>query len=125
MLAGISPANPNPTCTLTLSINGSALPENNLSGGPVLCQTNFHGTPNANQCYQPDFNDVLVITRTTAPEATTLSSSVPPPTLNAPLTGNARQITITNSGTTPATGLVVSAMGLPILLQYPQRVREH
>lgn len=123
VLAGKSPANPNPACTLTLSINGSALPANNLSGGPSLCQTNPNGTPNANQCYQPDPNNVLVITRTTTPGATTLSTSVPPPSilalsvnntvLNAALTGNARYITIQNTGTNPATGLSVSATGLP------------
>ena len=123
VLAAKSPANPNPTCILTLSINGSALPANNLSGGPSLCQTNPNGTPNANQCYQPDPNDVLVITRTTAPGATTLSTSVPPPSilalsvnntgLNAALTGNARYITIQNTGTNQATGFSVSATGLP------------
>ncbi|HHR1366091.1 TPA: hypothetical protein ACS3GD_001628 [Legionella pneumophila] len=123
VLAAKSPANPNPTCTLTLSINGGALPANNLSGGPSLCQTNPNGTPNANQCYQPDPNDVLVITRTTAPGATTLSTSIPPPSilalsvndtaLNAALTGNARYITIQNTGTNPASGVSVSATGLP------------
>lgn len=123
VLAAKSPTNQNPTCTLTLSINGSALPANNLSGGPSLCQTNPNGTPNANQCYQPDPIDVLVITRTTAPGATTLSTSVPPPSilalsvnntgLNAALTGNARYITIQNTGTNQATGLFVSATGLP------------
>lgn len=123
MLVGKSPANPNPTCTLTLSVNRSALPANNLFGGPSLCQTNPNGTPNANQCYQPDFNDVLVITRTTAPGATTLSTSVSPPSIlalsvkdtstNPALTGNARQITIQNTGTNQATGLSVLATGLP------------
>lgn len=123
VLAAKSPINPNPTCTLTLNINGSALPANNLSGGPSLCQTNPNGTPNANQCYQPDPNDVLVITRTTTPGATTLSTSVVPPSilalsvnntgLNAALTGNARYITIQNTGTNQATGLSVSAAGLP------------
>ena len=123
VLAAKSPANPNPTCIVTLSINGSALPANNLSGGPSLCQTNSNGTANTNQCYQPDPNDILVITRTTTPGATTLSTSVPPPSIlalsvrdistNAALTGNARYITIKNTGTNQATGLSVSATGLP------------
>lgn len=123
VLAAKSPSTPNPTCTLTLSINGSALPANSIEGGPSLCQTNPNGTPNANQCYQPDPNDVLVITRTTATGATTLSTSVAPPSilalsvnntvLNAALTGNARYITIQNTGTNQATGLSVSATGLP------------
>ncbi len=123
VLAEKSPANPNPTCTLTLNINGSALPANNLSGGPFLCQMNPNGTPNASQCYQPDPNDMLVITRTTVPGATTLSTSVSPPSilalsvnntvLNAALTGNERYITIQNTGTDQATGVSVSATGLP------------
>ena len=109
VLAGKSPANPSPSYTLTLSINGSTLPSNNLSGGPSLCQINSNGGPNANQCYQPDANDVLVITRTTGPETTTLSTSVSPPSIlalsvkdtatNAALTGQARYITIQNTGT--------------------------
>lgn len=123
VLAGKSPATPSPSCTLTLSIDGSALPANNIEGGPSLCQTNPNGTPNANQCYQPDSNDVLVITRTTAPGATTLSTSVSPPSIlalsvkdtatNAALTGHARYITIQNTGTNPASGLSVLATGLP------------
>jgi hypothetical protein len=123
VLAARSAANPTPTCTLTLGINGSALPANNLFGGPSLCQINPNGTPNPNQCYQPDPNDVLVITRTTAPGATTLNTSISPPSilalsvkntaLNAALTGNARQITITNTGTNETSGLSVSTTGLP------------
>ncbi|CAM2944203.1 transmembrane protein (fibronectin III domain and Gp5 C-terminal repeat) [Legionella steigerwaltii] len=116
VLAAKSPTNPNPTCTLTLSINGSALPANTVSGGPILCQAN--GTPNPNQCYQPSPGDTLVITRTTKPGATTLSTSIPSPSilalsvnnpsLNSALTGNARQITIKNTGTNEATGLTIA-----------------
>lgn len=124
VLAGKSPANPNPTCTLILSINGSALPMNTLSGGPSLCQANPNGTPNANQCYQPEPKDVLVISRTTAAAgATTLSSSITPPSIlalsvnntsfNSALTGHPRYITIQNTGTNPALGLSVSSTGLP------------
>lgn len=123
VLAPKSPTNPNPTCILNLSINGSALPANNISGGPVLCQTNSNGTPNPNQCYQPGPGDTLVITRTTAPGATTLSTSIASPailalsvkntSLNPALTGNARQITIKNTGANVATGISVSVTGLP------------
>ena len=114
VLAGKSVANPTPTCTLTLNINGSQLPADNLSGGPILCQVN-NGTLNPNQCYQPSPADRLVITRTTAPGATTLSASVSTLALsvndtatNAALTGTPRQITITNTGANTATGLNIS-----------------
>lgn len=119
VLLGKSPTNPNPTCTLTLSINGSALPADDISGGPILCQVNDNDTPNLSQCYQPSSGDTLVITRTTAPGATTLSTSILPPSILAlsvnmpPLTGNARYITIQNTGTNQATGLSASAAGLP------------
>lgn len=113
----------NSTCTLTLTINGSALPSNTVSGGPILCQTNANRTPNPNQCYQPSPGNTLVITRTTAPGATTLSTSILPPSIlalsvkstsvNAALTGNARQITIKNTGANEAIGVSVSATGLP------------
>src|SRR5690606_30104446 len=62
VLAAKTAANPTPTCTLTLNINGSALPANKIVGGPVLCQANSNGTPNANQCYQPGRADSLNIT---------------------------------------------------------------
>lgn len=123
VLAGKSKKNPSPTCTLNLRINGSALPANTVSGGPILCQANRNDTPNLNQCYHPDQENTLIIVRTTAPGATTLSTSIPSPsilalsvnntTLNAALTGNARQITIKNTGTSEATGVTVSATGLP------------
>ena len=70
-LPGISQAGPcnfgpagsgNDTCTLTLTVNRSSLPERGLSGGPILCQANRYGTPNANQCYQPSQADRLLIT---------------------------------------------------------------
>ncbi|RAP36641.1 hypothetical protein B1207_07500 [Legionella quinlivanii] len=114
VLAARSPVNPNPTCILTLSINGSALPANNVSGGPVLCQANFNGTPNPNQCYQPSSGDTLVITRIAAPDTTTLNAapsvlglSVKNTALNPALTGNSRQITIKNTGTNEARGLSI------------------
>ena len=70
-MAGISQAGPchvgptgsaNSTCTLTLAVERSSLPEHGLSGGPFLCQANPDGTPNANQCYQPSQADSLSIT---------------------------------------------------------------
>ncbi|CAM2958121.1 transmembrane protein (fibronectin III domain and Gp5 C-terminal repeat) [Legionella steigerwaltii] len=52
----------NDTCSLTLTVEGSALSTNGLSGGPSLCQANPDGTPNLNQCYQPGKEDSLSIT---------------------------------------------------------------
>lgn len=110
------------TCTLTITIDGSQIPAGGIHGGPYLCQAT-NGTPDTNQCYQPSVGHTLNITRTTTPGATTLSTSVPPPSilalsvndtaLNAALTGNARYITIQNTGTNQAAGLFVSAAGLP------------
>ena len=123
VLKAKSPTNPNPTCILTISVNGSALPANSVSGGPVMCQANAQNIPNPNQCYQPSPGDTLVITRTSAPGTTTLSTSIAQPSilalsvnnpsLHPALTGNSRQITITNTGTTAAMGIFVAATGLP------------
>lgn len=52
----------NSVCTLTLTTTYHSLPEQGVSGGPVLCQANPDGTPNANQCYQPSQADRLSIT---------------------------------------------------------------
>lgn len=110
------------TCTLTITIDGSQVPAGGIHGGPYLCQAT-NGSPDLNQCYQPSDGNTLDITQTTTPGATTLSTSVPPPSIlalsvndptpNPALTGNARYITIQNTGTNQATGLLVSAAGLP------------
>ena len=101
------------TCTLSLIITGSALPASGFTGGPVLCQANLDGTPNPNECYQPSKADSLAITVTQgAPilsaSTANLALSVKATGTNAALTGNARQITITNNGDAPATGLSIS-----------------
>lgn len=49
-------------CTLNLSITGNELPENGISGGPLLCQSNQDGTANNNLCYQPSMENILQIT---------------------------------------------------------------
>ena len=54
---------PKGTCTLTLTITGSALPASGLSGGPVLCQTYPDRiTPNPNDCYRTSQGDGLAVT---------------------------------------------------------------
>jgi hypothetical protein len=101
------------TCALSLTITGSALPTSGLSGGPVLCQANPDGTPNPNECYQPSKANSLAITVVQdAPilsaSTANLALSVNDTGINAALTGNPRQITITNSGALLATGLSIS-----------------
>ena len=101
------------SCQLQLTITGSALPANGLSGGPVLCQANPDGTPNGNLCYQPGERDSLAITvlqGTPILSASTmnLALSVNDPVTNAALTGNPRQIIITNTGGGPTTALSIS-----------------
>jgi hypothetical protein len=101
------------TCLLSLTITGSALPASGLSGGPLLCQANPDGTPNSNECYQPSKANSLAITVTQgAPilsaSTANLALSVNDIGINAALTGNPRQITITNNGDAPATGLSIS-----------------
>lgn len=122
VVGGKTPANPSPACTLTLTINASSLPANHLVWAPIVCEANPNGTPNANQCFEP-CHDKLDIKRTTTPSATTLSTSIAPPSIlalsvknigkNPALTGNARHVTFTNTGTVTATGLTVAVNGLP------------
>ena len=105
-------------CHLDLTITGSALPASGFSGGPVLCQANPDGTPNPNECYQPSKADSLAVTVTQgAPilsaSTANLALSVNDTGTNAALTGNARQITITNNGDAPATGLSISYPAWP------------
>src|SRR3990167_7975344 len=97
------------SCTLTLTVDGSAL-QGNVVGGPVVCQQG-----SALQCYETSSADVLHITLTAAPSTTTLSSSVSTlalsvnnTSLNAALTGTPRLITITNSGSNSATSVTYS-----------------
>ena len=102
------------SCTLTLEIDGSLLPES-IVGGPVVCQTTSRNTPNPNQCYQPGVSDQLNITRSSTPSSVTISASVSSLTLsvkcptsstpgctysNAALSGTERMITVTNTSST-------------------------
>lgn len=54
---------PGSTCTLTLNINGSNLPEGGIQSGPRLCQAHQDGSANPNQCYQPARGNVLHIVK--------------------------------------------------------------
>ena len=101
------------SCSLTLTVDGSSL-QGSVAGGPVVCQQG-----NALQCYQPSRSDSLNITLTTAPGATTLSTSVSHLALSktgyteygvsgTPSSGLARTITVTNTGSYPTSNLSIS-----------------
>lgn len=86
------------SCTLNLSINGSALPANGIHGGPKLCQANPDGSPNPLQCYQPSQAFSLQITKGSIQRA---SLAVAPPILNlVASSGVPGYLTITNTSST-------------------------
>ena len=107
------------SCRLTLTVNGSSL-QGSVTGGPVVCEQG-----NALQCYQPSSSDALNITLTTAPGATTLSTSVSHLALSktgyneyglpgTPPSGVARTITVTNTGNSTASNLFISYPDWPL-----------
>lgn len=53
---------PGSSCSLILAVTGNALPQEGVHTGPILCEANANGTPNANQCYRPSAVDNLNIT---------------------------------------------------------------
>ena len=90
------------TCTLVLEIAADALGDANINNGPVFC---VNGSPFS--CYRPSIADSLNISVTGLPatlgvSVSSLALSVNNTALNAALTGNARQVTITNTGTNRA-----------------------
>lgn len=87
----------NPSCTLTLLINGIAL-KTDINGGPKVCQEGPDGNPSPLQCNQPSQNNSLSIMA--VPSTTTISTSVD--SLALATNGVARIITITNTGASTA-----------------------
>ena len=83
------------SCTLSLTINGSALPEGGIHGGPNVCQANPNGSPNPNQCYRPDATNILNISKGSAELA---AIAVSPPALDLVAgSGTPGFLTITNN----------------------------
>lgn len=83
------------SCTLNLAINGSALPQGGVHGGPALCQANPDGSPNPNQCYRPSAKHILYLTKGGAELAAIVVS---PPTLDLVAgSGTPGFLTITNN----------------------------
>lgn len=110
------------TCALTLTINGSLIPQQGIHAGPVLCE---QGNPN--QCYQPNPINVLHVSKNTV-NTTSLQVSVsglalsitglPEYGILAGTTfnsGRARSITITNTGASAALNVMYTpSPDLPI-----------
>lgn len=107
------------SCTLTLTVHGSSL-QGSVAGGPVVFQQG-----NALQCYQPSRSDALNITLTTAPGATTLTTSVSHLALSktgyteygvsgTPDSGVPRAITVSNAGSVAASNLSISYPSWPL-----------
>ena len=97
------------SCTLSLTITGSAL-AGDVKSGPVVCEQGSNL-----QCYQPTSSNSLNITRSVVAGNTTLTASVMnlalsvnDTALNPALTGNPRQITITNVGASAAANVTYS-----------------
>ncbi|BCA94463.1 hypothetical protein TUM19329_08240 [Legionella antarctica] len=101
------------SCILNLSITGRRLPKDGVHGGPALCQANADGSPNPNQCYQPEFANSLNITRSPLPGATI---SVNPTTLL--FTQNStHHVTVTNSVGSP-----VAAVNVTAIIPFPSNI---
>lgn len=89
-------------CTLSLQIDANKV-ESGAKNGPTVCSQG-----STLQCYQPEANDILNITVTSASQSflvasvQTLTLSVADTNLNAALTGTPRVITITNTGNSAA-----------------------
>lgn len=94
------------SCTLNLSISGSALPREGIHHGPTLCQANADGSPNPNQCYQPSAANGLNITRGAATGAV-INVSPSSVTFAA---GSNSTFTITNSASSAEPAKNVSAI---------------
>ncbi|WP_298626576.1 hypothetical protein [uncultured Legionella sp.] len=93
------------TCLLTLTINGSQMPANGFHEGPVLCE---QGNPN--QCYWPDSDNQLQVSRATAPATPghlQLSQFGSPVTSLTLQTGDSGILTLTNTGGSAITALTI------------------
>lgn len=106
------------TCTLTLTVDGNAVPQQGIHAGPILCE---QGNPN--QCYQPSPANVLNITKSSVGTAnlqasvselvlsvTGLTEYGVPTVGQSTNSGVARIITITNTGTNPATDVTYTPL---------------
>ncbi|MDI9818192.1 MULTISPECIES: DUF1566 domain-containing protein [unclassified Legionella] len=82
------------TCSLTLTINGSLIPDQGLHTGPVLCE---QGNPN--QCYQPNAANSLNINKGEVPPDTA-TLSINPSVVNIETGETSSTVTIKNESNT-------------------------
>lgn len=88
-------------CTVTLTINGSQLPDDWVSSGPVMCSDNGFL-----QCYQPTAPNILNVVRLKA--GLQLSQNGLPVSSLSFQSGDSGTLTITNTGTVALTGLTIN-----------------
>lgn len=93
------------TCTLTLTINGSKVPQQGIHAGPFLCELS-----NPNQCYQPSPANVLNVAKVNQ-----ANISATPTAFSIAQGGASQLVTISNNGPDEAYGVgIVSAPGLGV-----------
>lgn len=109
----------NNSCVMTVTIQGDAIPNSGLQGGPQFCAM-VSGVPNPLQCYQPAQANVLNISITEVAPVTTLSASVSDLVLatdgifttlsgtGGAVSSKSRTITITNTGAQTANNVQYS-----------------
>ena len=86
------------SCVLNVTVLGSHI-QGNITTGPVVCEQNGPGL----QCYQPSApNQLNIQLLTTLAISPTTTSSTP---LGLAVSGNPRQMTVTNTGTVSAVSL--------------------
>jgi hypothetical protein len=99
------------TCLLTLTINGSLIPQQGIHEGPVLCQQG-----NSNQCYQPSSGHGLnVVKSSNPPPVNKTMISTTPPSFGFTAGGTTQIVTLTNNGPAEAYNIhVITAPGLGV-----------
>ncbi len=94
------------SCSLILAVTGNALPTDGIHSGPILCQSNSNGTPNANQCYRPSATDSLNVTLAQPSVGVTISVS---PYILLMAEQSSGTVTVSNSANSSASANNVTA----------------
>lgn len=81
------------TCSLTVNVYGSQIPDGGLHSGPLLCE---EGNPN--QCYPPIDANVLNVVKTNTPPPVQQYTVTPVPTVNGSISPDTPQVV--NAGAT-------------------------
>jgi hypothetical protein len=91
------------SCALTLTVNGSQIPEQGLHAGPIMCE---QGNPN--QCYQPGAGNVLNVVKGNSPPVTDAVISLNPSSVIFTAGNTSSLITLTNTSSIVANGLNIT-----------------